>query len=108
MPCIDKDRGSVLFDERGVSVAVGVCLFGSQRIFADKRGLGIGVRIPIVLVPTPKRPLQALVCQSNIRMRHQIVPKIQLVVVADISDVQVIHLVRKPVCGVSEVEFALL
>lgn len=73
-------------------------------MFMNKIMLCTRVSVPIVFIFLPKRELESFIFFGNIRMVIQIIPEVQLIMVAFLTNMQMIDFIRKALGCISPVQ----
>ena len=73
-------------------------------MFMNKIMLCARVSVPIVFIFLPKRELESFIFFGNIRMVIQIIPEVQLIMVAFLTNMQMIDFIRKALGCISPVQ----
>lgn len=73
-------------------------------MFMNKIMLCVCVSVPIVFIFLPKRELKSFIFFGNIRFVIQIIPEVQLIMIAFLTNMQMIDFIRKALGCISPVQ----
>lgn len=73
-------------------------------MFMNKIMLCVCVSVPIVFIFLPKRELKSFIFFGSIRIVIQIIPEVQLIMIAFLTNMQMIDFIRKALGCISPVQ----